>query len=91
MAMNLGHRLCCSSNFWAKAVEQKLLPWLLGDLEFGRPARILHGDGTELKLPEEQFNSVAAYDAEPCPDTGASGPDVRGSLPSAAAEPRICR
>jgi SAM-dependent methyltransferase len=100
--MNLGHRLCCSSNFWANAVEQKSLPWVLGDLElggqtleigpgyganlralasrtaltavevdgpltgrlvqkYGDRARILNGDGTELQLPDEEFNSVVCF------------------------------
>jgi SAM-dependent methyltransferase len=35
MAMNLVHRLCCSSDYWAKTVERKLLPWVLSDVELG--------------------------------------------------------
>jgi SAM-dependent methyltransferase len=35
MAMNLCHRLCCSSNRYFKAVEDGLLPWALGDVDLG--------------------------------------------------------
>ena len=35
MTMNLVHRLCCSSNYWARTVEQKLLPWALRDVDLG--------------------------------------------------------
>jgi SAM-dependent methyltransferase len=102
MTMNLAHRLCCSSTYWAKMVEQKLLPWVLRDVELGeqaleigpgyganlraladrtaltaveidRPmadrlvskygdrARIIHGDGTDLQLPEAEFSSVVCF------------------------------
>jgi len=35
MAMNLAHKLCCSSDRWAKQVEDELLPWVLGDADLG--------------------------------------------------------
>jgi len=35
MAMNLCHRLCCSSGRYFKAVEDALLPWVLGDVNLG--------------------------------------------------------
>ena len=35
MAMNLAHRLLCSSDRWAKTVEGELLPWVLGDVDLG--------------------------------------------------------
>ena len=35
MGMNLVHGLCCSSNYWARTVEDKLLPWVLRDVELG--------------------------------------------------------
>ncbi|MFZ0225453.1 MAG: class I SAM-dependent methyltransferase [Mycobacterium sp.] len=35
MAMNLCHRLCCSSNRYFKAVEDGLLPWVLGEVDLG--------------------------------------------------------
>jgi SAM-dependent methyltransferase len=102
MTMNLAHRLCCSSNYWANTVEQKLLPWVLGDVElgertleigpgyganlrvlagktaltaveidqpmadrlghkYGDRARIIHGDGTDLQLPDAEFSSVVCF------------------------------
>ena len=102
MAMNLVHRLCCSSDYWAKTVEQKLLPWVLRDVElgdatleigpgyganlralagktkltaveidepmanrlvnkYGDRARILQGDGTDLELPDSEFDSVVCF------------------------------
>jgi SAM-dependent methyltransferase len=35
MAMNLCHRVFCSSNRWATTVENQLLPWALGDVDLG--------------------------------------------------------
>jgi SAM-dependent methyltransferase len=35
MAMNLLHRVWCGSDSWARTVEQKLLPWVLRDVELG--------------------------------------------------------
>jgi SAM-dependent methyltransferase len=35
MAMNLCHRMCCSSDRYFKAVEDALLPWALGDVDLG--------------------------------------------------------
>lgn len=35
MAMNLVHRLCCSSVRYFKVVEDQLLPWVLADVDLG--------------------------------------------------------
>ncbi len=35
MAMNLAHRRICSSDRWAKQVEDELLPWALADVDLG--------------------------------------------------------
>jgi len=35
MAMNLCHRMCCSSDRYFKVVEDALLPWALGDVDLG--------------------------------------------------------
>lgn len=35
MAMNLAHRRICSSDRWAKRVEDDLLPWVLADVDLG--------------------------------------------------------
>ncbi|MDT5010064.1 MAG: hypothetical protein QOH57_1681 [Mycobacterium sp.] len=100
--MNLVHRLCCSSGYWAKTVETKLLPWVLRGVElgdttleigpgyganlralagrtkltaveidepmanrlvnkYGDRARVLRGDGTDLQLPDADFDSVVCF------------------------------
>jgi hypothetical protein len=35
MAMNLCHRVFCSSHRYFKAVEDTLLPWALADVDLG--------------------------------------------------------
>ncbi|GJF10477.1 hypothetical protein NGTWS0302_07720 [Mycolicibacterium cyprinidarum] len=51
MAMNFCHRLCCSSNYWAKAVARELLPWALRDIELGdNTLEIGPGYGANLRL-----------------------------------------
>ena len=100
--MNLVHRLCCSSNYWATAVADKLLPWALHDVElgdatleigpgyganlraladktaltaveidgpmadrllrrYGDKARVMHGDGTDLRFADAEFDSVVCF------------------------------
>ena len=101
--MNLVHRLCCGSKYWARAVEQRLLPWALRDIDlgdntleigpgyganlrvlvektqeltaveidgplaqrlrrtYGDCARIIHGDGTDLRFPDATFSSVVCF------------------------------
>jgi SAM-dependent methyltransferase len=102
MTMNLLHRVWCSSDSWARTVEQKLVPWVLRDVELGEStleigpgyganlraladktaltaveidgpmadrlvnkygdrARIIHGDGTDLGLPDAEFSSVVCF------------------------------
>ena len=103
MTMNLVHRLCCASNYWAKTVERKLLPWVLRDVdlgdntleigpgyganlralvartanltaveidlrlaerlvrEYGKVARVIHGDGTNTGLGDSEFSSVVCF------------------------------
>ncbi len=49
--MNLGHRLCCSSNYWARTVEEKLLPWALRDVQLGENTlEIGPGYGANLRV-----------------------------------------
>lgn len=51
MTMNMLHRLCCSSNMWAKGVERKLLPWALTDVELGSDTvEIGPGYGANLRV-----------------------------------------
>ncbi|MGH3971364.1 MAG: class I SAM-dependent methyltransferase [Mycobacterium sp.] len=35
MAMNLCHRLCCSSDRYAAVVKSRLMPWVLADVDLG--------------------------------------------------------
>jgi SAM-dependent methyltransferase len=50
MGMNLVHGLCCSSNYWARTVEKKLLPWVLRDVELGEQTlEIGPGYGANLR------------------------------------------
>ncbi|MBO0866835.1 MAG: SAM-dependent methyltransferase, partial [Mycobacterium sp.] len=35
MAMNLCHRVFCSSDRYAEAVERRLMPWALADVDLG--------------------------------------------------------
>jgi SAM-dependent methyltransferase len=49
--MNVLHRLCCSSNFWAKSVERQLLPWALSDVALGgNTLEIGPGYGANLRV-----------------------------------------
>ena len=51
MTMNVFHRLCCSSNYWARSVERKLLPWALADVALGRNTLELGpGYGANLRV-----------------------------------------
>src|ERR1700749_4503220 len=51
MAMNLCHRLCCSSGRYFKAVEDALLPWVLGDVNLGdNVLEIRPGSGPNIRV-----------------------------------------
>ncbi|CAM2824372.1 hypothetical protein BST27_04695 [Mycobacterium intermedium] len=61
MAMNICHRLCCSSGYWAKTVEpQGALAQRLQS-KYGDRARIIHGDGADTGLPTADFSSVVCF------------------------------
>ncbi len=34
--MNRIHRWLCHSDFWRKELEEKTIPWVLGDLDLGQ-------------------------------------------------------
>ncbi|UJW35394.1 class I SAM-dependent methyltransferase [Saccharothrix sp. AJ9571] len=103
MAMNWYHRRLCSSEKWAKLVEEEMLPWSLEDVELGdhaleigpgyganlrvlvdrvpsltaleidermardlerghgARAKVIHGDGTAMPLPDDEFSSVVCF------------------------------
>lgn len=51
MSMNVCHRLCCSSNYWARSVERKLLPWALAGVDLGaKTLEIGPGYGANLRV-----------------------------------------
>ncbi|PQM47485.1 putative S-adenosylmethionine-dependent methyltransferase [Mycobacterium talmoniae] len=66
MAMNLVHRLCCSSNYWARSVEQKLLPWALAEVELGENTlEIGPGYGANMRCLVEQTPRLTAVEIDP--------------------------
>jgi SAM-dependent methyltransferase len=65
MGMNVCHRLCCSSNYWARAVEQKLLPWVLRDIDLGeRTLEIGPGYGANLRVLVDKTPSLTAIEID---------------------------
>ena len=65
MGMNVLHRLCCSSNYWAKAVERKLLPWALRDVELGeRTLEIGPGCGANLPVLADKTPSLTCLEID---------------------------
>ncbi|MCH9730431.1 MAG: methyltransferase domain-containing protein [Actinomycetia bacterium] len=65
MAMNFCHRLCCSSNYWAKTVARDLLPWALNDVELGdRTLEIGPGYGASLRVLVEKSPSLTSLEVD---------------------------
>ena len=65
MGMNVLHRLCCSSNYWAKAVERKLLPWALRDVELGdNRLEIGPGYGANLRVLADKTPSLTCVEID---------------------------
>lgn len=103
MPMNRAHRRLCSSEKWAQAVRERLLPWALDGVElgpdvleigpgyganlrvladqvprltgleideetagqlqrdYGDRARIVHGDGAAMPLPDAAYSAVVCF------------------------------
>jgi SAM-dependent methyltransferase len=65
MAMNLCHRLCCSSNRWANAVESQLLPWVLAEVELGdNTLEIGPGYGANLRVLLDKTTKLTAVEID---------------------------
>lgn len=65
LAMNMFHRLCCSSNYWARAVERQLLPWALTDVESGEcTLEIGPGYGANLRVLVDKTPSLACVEID---------------------------
>jgi SAM-dependent methyltransferase len=63
--MNLCHRLCCSSNYWAKAVERQLLPWALAGVDLGDNAlEIGPGYGANLRVLVDKSPHLTAVEID---------------------------
>jgi SAM-dependent methyltransferase len=63
--MNLVHRLCCSSNHWAKTVESQLLPWVLADVELGdHTLEIGPGYGANLRVLLDKSAKLTAVEID---------------------------
>ncbi|SPM43049.1 SAM-dependent methyltransferase [Mycobacterium numidiamassiliense] len=65
MAMNLAHRRICSSDKWAKQVEDDLLPWALADVELGdNTLEIGPGYGAILKVLVDKTPRVTSVEID---------------------------
>jgi SAM-dependent methyltransferase len=65
MAMNLVHRLRCSSNGWAKEVEHHLLPTVLADVDLGdNTLEIGPGYGAFLRLLVDRTPRLTAVEID---------------------------
>jgi SAM-dependent methyltransferase len=65
MAMNLCHRLRCSSSGWAVTVQNQLLPWALADVDLGhRALEIGPGYGATLRALLDRAPSITAIEVD---------------------------
>ncbi|MCV7094834.1 class I SAM-dependent methyltransferase [Mycobacterium kubicae] len=65
MAMNLLHRMRCSSAGWEKAVADQLLPWALSGVDLGRETlEIGPGYGATLRALLERPTSLTAVEVD---------------------------
>jgi len=65
MAMNLLHRIRCSSTNWAKMAANQLLPWALADVELGsRTLEIGPGYGATTRALLDRANSLTAVEVD---------------------------
>jgi len=65
MAMNLVHRLCCGSVYWATTVEQKLLPWVLRGVDLGENTlEIGPGYGANLRALVDRTATLTALEID---------------------------
>ncbi|WP_125079182.1 class I SAM-dependent methyltransferase [Mycobacterium sp. P7213] len=66
MAMNLLHRLCCSSRYWARSVERELLPWALADVDLGENTlEIGPGYGANMRCLVDMTPRLTAVEIDP--------------------------
>jgi SAM-dependent methyltransferase len=66
MAMNLCHRLCCSSERYFQAVEDGLLPWVLRDVDLGdNVLEIGPGYGANIRVLIDKAPHYTAVEIDP--------------------------
>lgn len=66
MAMNLLHRRCCSSDRWAKSVEDELIPWALAEVVLGdNVLEIGPGYGANLRVLIDRAPHYTAVEIDP--------------------------
>lgn len=64
--MNLVHRLCCSSRYWARSVERELLPWALADVDLGDSTlEIGPGYGANMRCLVDMTPRLTAVEIDP--------------------------
>ncbi|ORW64654.1 class I SAM-dependent methyltransferase [Mycobacterium saskatchewanense] len=65
MAMNLVHRLRCSSTGWAETVAGQLLPWALDEVQLGaRTLELGPGYGATLRALIDRAGSLTAVEVD---------------------------
>ena len=65
MAMNLLHRVRCSSSNWEKMVADRLLPWVLADVELGsKTLELGPGYGATLRALLDRTVSITAIEVD---------------------------
>lgn len=63
--MNRAHRKLCSSEKWARSVEERLLPWVLDDVELGPDVlEIGPGYGANLRVLVQQVPRLTAVEVD---------------------------
>lgn len=65
MAMNLCHRVLCRSDYWARGVEQTLLPWTLTGVQLGdHTVEIGPGYGANLRVLVDKTRQLTAVELD---------------------------
>ncbi len=64
--MNTVHRWYCRSGHWRRTVRERLLPWVLGDVEVsGRVLEIGPGPGVTTEWLAERVENLTAVEIDP--------------------------
>ncbi len=63
--MNLCHRLSCNSKWWAKTVQEQLLPWVLAEVDLGdNTLEIGPGYGANLRVLVDMTPKLTAVEID---------------------------